>query len=391
MHVSRNVNLSSAIVHNNSRNPCEAAPWSILSRAMGGTVSRLVRPLLAKLEPEAAHRLTIKALRWGLVRAPAVDRDARLAMHLFGLEFTNPVGLAAGADKNAEAPDGALGLGFGFVEVGTVTPEPQAGNPRPRLFRLVEDRAIINRMGFNNDGFEAVLAKLSARRGRGGIVGVNVGANRDSADRIGDYVKGLARFQALASYIAVNVSSPNTPGLRGLQARGELGALIARLNEVRTNLPRVVPLLIKIAPDLTRDQLADIAEVCQAGGIDGIIVSNTTVSRPPLRSRHASEPGGLSGRPLFKLSTVALAEMYRLVGGRIPLIGVGGIDSAEAAWAKITAGASLIQLYSALAFEGPELVTQIRHGLSRRLDEAGLASIAEAVGTTAEEWAETLP
>jgi dihydroorotate dehydrogenase len=230
-----------------------------------------------------------------------------------------------------------------------------------------------------------VLARLSARRG-GGIVGVNIGANRDSADRIGDYVKGLAAFGPVASYVTVNVSSPNTPGLRDLQARSELEALVARLGEARAELARPVPLLVKIAPDLDRDALADIVEVCLAGGIDGIIVSNTTVSRPPLRSRLAGEAGGLSGRPLFDLSTRTLAATFRLVGGRIPLIGVGGIDSADAAWAKITAGASLVQLYTALAFEGPELVTAIRHGLSRRLDEHKMTSIAQAVGINAEAW-----
>jgi dihydroorotate dehydrogenase len=347
---------------------------------------RLVNPLIAKLEPEVAHRLTIKALQWGLVRAPPKAPDPRLAMRLFGLDFSNPIGLAAGADKNAEAPDGALALGLGFVEIGTVTPQPQPGNPRPRLFRLVEDRAIINRMGFNNDGCEAVAARLSARRGRGGIVGVNIGANRDSADRIGDYVKGLAAFGALASYIAVNVSSPNTPGLRNLQARSELETLVARLNETRAGMAAPVPLLIKIAPDLDRDELAGIAEVCLAGGIDGIIVSNTTVSRPPLKSSHAGEAGGLSGRPLFELSTRTLAETWRLVGDRIPLIGVGGIDSADAAWTKITAGASLVQLYTGLVFKGPGLVMAIRRGLSRRLDEHKLTSIAQAVGTHAEDW-----
>ena len=357
----------------------------LVSHPMHGALLRLISPLVAKLEPETAHRLTIRALQSGLVRAPSENPDPRLATRAFGLDFPNPIGLAAGADKNAEAPDGALALGLGFVEVGTVTPKPQAGNPRPRLFRLAEDRAIINRMGFNNDGCEAVLARLSARHGRG-IVGVNIGANRDSTDRIGDYATGLAVFGALASYVTVNVSSPNTPGLRDLQARSELESLVARLGESRAELARPVPLLVKIAPDLDRDELAAIVEVCLAGGIDGIIVSNTTVSRPPLRSTHAGEAGGLSGRPLFDLSTRTLAATYRLVGGRIPLIGVGGIDSADAAWTKITAGASLVQLYTALAFEGPELMTAIKRGLSRRLDEHEMTSIAQAVGISAESW-----
>ena len=353
---------------------------------MHASLLRLVTPLVARLEPEAAHRLTIKALQWGLVRRAPEAADPRLARRLFGLEFPNPLGLAAGADKNAEAPDGALALGLGFVEIGTVTPRPQSGNPRPRLFRLAEDRGIINRMGFNNDGIEAVRARLAARRGRGGIVGVNIGANRDSADRGSDYVQGLAAFGALAGYITINVSSPNTPGLRGLQAQGALEALIARLNDTRSQLPAPVPLLVKIAPDLDRGDLAGIAEACLSGGIDGIIVSNTTVSRPPLKSRHAGETGGLSGRPLFDLSTRALAETWRLVGNRIPLIGVGGIDSADAAWAKITAGASLLQLYTALAFEGPDLVTAILRGLSQRLDQHKLPSLAHAVGTDAQAW-----
>ena len=352
---------------------------------MHGALFRLISPFVARLEPEAAHRLTIRALQLGLVRAPPEEPDSRLASRHFGLDFANPIGLAAGADKNAEAPDGALALGLGFVEVGTVTPKPQSGNARPRLFRLAEDRAIINRMGFNNEGHAAVLARLSARRG-GGIVGVNIGANRDSADRIGDYVKGLAAFAPVASYITVNVSSPNTPGLRDLQARSELEALVAQLGEARAGLSRPVPLLVKIAPDLDLEALAAIVDVCLTGGIDGIIVSNTTVSRPPLRSRLAGEAGGLSGRPLFDLSTRTLAATFRLVGGRIPLIGVGGIDSADAAWAKITAGASLVQLYTALAFEGPELVTAIRHGLSRRLDEHKMTAIAQAVGTNAQAW-----
>jgi dihydroorotate dehydrogenase len=352
---------------------------------MHDMLMRLAKPLVASLEPETAHRLTIKALKWGLARAPAVPFDARLATRHFGLDFPNPVGLAAGADKNGEAPDGALALGFGFVEVGTVTPHPQSGNPRPRLFRLAEDGAIINRMGFNNEGCAAVRARLAARR-RSGIVGVNIGANRDSPDRIGDYAAGLAAFAPVASYVAVNVSSPNTPGLRSLQARGELEALLARLNETRSGLADPVPLLVKIAPDLDRDELAGIVEVCLAGGIDGLIVSNTTVSRPPLKSRHSGEAGGLSGRPLFELSTRALAETWRLVGGRIPLIGVGGIDSPETAWTKITAGASLVQLYTALAFEGPGLVTAIRRGLSDRLDEHKLSSIGEAVGSDAAAW-----
>lgn len=356
---------------------------------MNGGLFRLVRPFLAAVDPEMAHRLTVKALAWGLVPGAAGEPDPRLVQRLFGLDFPNPLGLAAGADKNAEAPDATLALGFGFTEVGTVTPRPQPGNPRPRLFRLDEDRALINRMGFNNDGHAAVAARLGARAGRTGIVGVNIGANRDSTDRIADYVAGLHAFHAVAAYLAINVSSPNTPGLRDLQSRAQLAALIGRLTDARAALPRPVPLLLKIAPDLAAEDLADIVELSLGGGIDGIIVSNTTVSRPPLRSPHAGEVGGLSGRPLFALSTRRLAEVHRLTAGRIPLVGVGGIESAETAWQKVRAGASLLQLYTALVFDGPGLVTAIRHGLAERVTAHGLSSIAEAVGTGAKEWAET--
>lgn len=356
---------------------------------MNGGLFRLVKPFLAAVGPETAHRLTVKALAWGLVPAAAAAPDPRLVQRLFGLDFPNPLGLAAGADKNGEAPDGALALGFGFSEVGTVTPRAQPGNPRPRLFRLDEDRAIINRMGFNNDGHAAVFARLAARAGRTGLVGVNIGANRDSTDRIADYVAGVHAFHAVAAYLAVNVSSPNTPGLRDLQTRPQLSALIDRLNDARAALPRPVPLLLKIAPDLAPDDLADIAELSLAGGIDGIIVSNTTVSRPPLRSRHAGEGGGLSGRPLFELSTRRLAEVHRLTEGRIPLIGVGGIESAETAWQKVRAGASLLQLYTALVFDGPGLVMDIRRGLAERVTALGLSSIAAAVGSGVKEWVET--
>ncbi len=317
-------------------------------------------------------------------------RAAGLEQHLFGLDFPNPVGLAAGFDKNAEVPDAMLAQGFGFVEVGSVTPLPQAGNPRPRLFRLSEDEAVINRMGFNNEGAAAVRARLQARGGRGGIVGVNIGANKDAADRIADYAAGVRAFNALASYLVVNVSSPNTPGLRDLQAASELQRLLKRVNEARDEAAvkdaRRAPLLLKIAPDLGDDELAAIAAMAIEAGVDGLIVSNTTITRPPLKSPLAGEQGGLSGRPLFPLSTRQLACVYVETEGRLPLIGVGGISSPEDAWQKVRAGASLVQLYSALVYHGPGLVAEIVEGLAARLKANGFTRISEAVGSGAKEW-----
>ena len=330
----------------------------------------LVRPLLHALDAETAHGLTVGLLK--LLPAPAAGpADSRLAVSAFGLDFPNPLGLAAGFDKNAEVSDAMLAQGFGFVEVGTLTPKPQPGNPRPRLFRLVEDRAVINRLGFNNEGHAAALARLAARR-RGGLVGVNLGANKDSSDRIADYVAGIETFASIADYFTVNISSPNTPGLRSLQSRAELQSLLARLNEARARQRRHPPMLLKIAPDLRDDELEDIAQCCGGGIVDGIVVSNTTISRPPLKSRHAREQGGLSGAPLFELSTRQLARLYLLTQGRIPLVGVGGIADAETAWAKILAGATLLQLYSALIYRGPGLVAEILTGLAERLARDGL-------------------
>ena len=326
----------------------------------------VARPLLHALDAETAHQLTVKAL--ALAPPGSIPKpDPRLAVRAFGLDFPNPLGLAAGFDKNAEVPDAMLGLGFGFTEIGTVTPRPQAGNPRPRLFRLKEDQAVINRMGFNNDGHAAVLKQLQAREGRGGIVGVNIGANKDSVDRIGDYVAGIAAFAQVASYFTVNISSPNTPGLRALQSRSELERLLARLNAARQATADKPPMLLKIAPDLSEEELEDIAMCCAGGAVDGIIVSNTTVTRVGLRSPVATEQGGLSGAPLLELSTRQLARLFLLTAGRIPLVGVGGVHDAASALLKLRAGASLVQLYSALVYQGPGLVASIFRGIVEEL------------------------
>ena len=330
---------------------------------------------------ETAHSATISLTRAFSPLLP-VDRsrDSRLAIRVLGMDFPNPVGLAAGFDKNALVPTAMLGFGFGFVECGTVTPHPQAGNPRPRLFRLSEDCAVINRMGFNNDGMDVVANRLAARR-RNGICGINIGANKDSQDRIADYRAAFARLAPLADYVAVNVSSPNTPGLRGLQNRDELTRLLEVLREARAQIATTVPLLLKIAPDLDGHALDDIAGVALASGIEGLIVSNTTIERPSsLKSRHASEAGGLSGAPLFEPSTRILREMHARAGDKLVLVGVGGIASGADAYAKIRAGASLVQLYSALAFQGPGLVQQIKRELVSCLVRDGFATIADAVG-----------
>jgi dihydroorotate dehydrogenase len=321
----------------------------------------LARPMLHAMDAEDAHRLTIKALSL----APALGRgpitSPKLKRRVFGLDFPNPVGLAPGFDKNAEVPDAMLAQGFGFVEIGTVTPLPQAGNARPRLFRLKEDGAVINRMGFNNEGHAAVLQRLVARRARGGIIGVNIGANKESADRIGDYVSGIAVFEDVASYITINISSPNTPGLRNLQGRADLQRLLERVNAARKSRR---PMLLKIAPDLSPEDLQDVAEACGGGAVDGVIISNTTLSRDNLRSAFAAEAGGLSGAPLHALSTHQLKAFHDMTGGKIPLIGVGGIHDAATAQAKFAAGASLVQLYSALVYKGPGLVREICSGLA---------------------------
>jgi dihydroorotate dehydrogenase len=357
-----------------------------------GLIDRLSRPFLRALDPEDAHALTIKALkRMPLPRAAADPLE--LSVRAFGLSFPNPVGVAPGFDKHGEVPDALMRLGFGFVEVGTVTPRAQAGNPRPRIFRLEQDRGVINRLGFNSEGAPVVLARLSARAGAGGIVGVNVGANRDSADRAEDYARLVETFAAVASYFTINISSPNTPGLRDLQQTRALDDLLARVIEARDRARIRKPLLLKIAPDLTLADLDDVVGVARKRRLDGMIVGNTTVSRPPsLRDRAgAKEAGGLSGRPLFKLSTRMLAETYVRAEGAFPLIGVGGIDSGPAAIAKIKAGASLVQVYSGLIYRGIGLLQEIKADLAAALKRGHRDSLEAMVGVdaaemTAESW-----
>ena len=337
----------------------------------------LARPFLHKMDAEQAHELTISSLKAGLGGGRGAITSAKLETKLFGLTFANPLGLAPGFDKNAEVPDAMLAQGFGFVEIGTVTPRPQSGNAKPRLFRLIEDQAVINRMGFNNDGQQTVLRRLEARRNRGGIVGVNIGANKDSTDRIADYVSGIEAFGDIASYVTINISSPNTPGLRNMQGRAELLKLLSALNGKRR---ASLPMLLKIAPDLAEADLQDVADVCEIEAVDGVIVSNTTISRPNLNSTLATEMGGLSGRPLFNLSTQQLALFYKMTAGKIPLVGVGGVSDVETAWAKIRAGASLIQIYSALVYQGPSLVPEICAGLERKLAANNFSHLRDAVG-----------
>ncbi|HVZ98912.1 MAG TPA: quinone-dependent dihydroorotate dehydrogenase [Caulobacterales bacterium] len=342
--------------------------------------------LLRRLDPEDAHGAAILGLKLGLgPRAPAYAYP-RLRTQLAGLDLPNPIGMAAGFDKNAEVPDALLAAGFGFVECGTVTPKPQAGNPRPRLFRLSEDEAVINRMGFNNEGVHVFAARLQHRAARGGIVGANVGANKDSADRAGDYVLCMQRVWRFASYVAANISSPNTPGLRGLQERGALEDLLVRLREARAALEEKHgkrPLFLKVAPDLDETAVRDIAELAIVNGLDALIVSNTTVARPEtLRSPQRTETGGLSGKPLFEPSTHILRLFAQALNKRLPLIGVGGVASASDALAKIKAGASAVQLYSAMVFEGPGLVARIARELDAKLAQEGFGSVAEAVGAS---------
>lgn len=341
----------------------------------------LARPLIFCLDAERAHKLSIAALKALPPRRPPAF-DPRLSTEVAGLRFPSPVGLAAGYDKDAEVFDAMLGLGFGFVEVGTLTPLAQPGNPRPRMFRLVEDAAVINRLGFNNGGQEAALFRLKARRG-GGIVGVNIGANKDSPDRIRDYAEGVRRMAPVADYLTVNISSPNTPGLRNLQAGGELGELLAAVREARQATFANPPVFLKVAPDLEEGDPIRIVRAVADHGLDGIIVSNTTVSRPPLTSRHRGEAGGLSGVPLASLAMRQLRAFYAVTGGQVPLISAGGIADGYDAWRRICAGASLVQLYSAMVYKGPGVARDIASDLVRQLDATRFSTLAEAVGSSA--------
>jgi dihydroorotate dehydrogenase len=358
---------------------------------LNALLDRLGLRFLLKLDPEIAHGLSLKALETGLARKRPSPVDPRLAVRKAGLEFPNPLGMAAGYDKNAEAADALLGLGFGFAEVGTLTPRPQSGNPKPRIFRLLEDRGVINRLGFNNEGHAAALKRLAARQGRPGIVGVNIGANKDSEDRIGDYVSGVRSFAPLASYLTVNISSPNTPGLRNLQSGDALTELLARVIASRDESPdseeKPVPIFLKIAPDLLEAEITEIAEAALRHKVDGVIVSNTTLARAGLKSPNRNEAGGLSGRPLFERSTAVLARMRRAVGPDMVLVGAGGVETAETALEKIRAGADLVQLYTGMIYAGPGLPAQIVAGMSRFAADNGLASISELRDSEVERWA----
>jgi dihydroorotate dehydrogenase len=358
-----------------------------------GFLDALVRPVLFRLDPEDAHEWAIRAFKvlQKLPPLPSPPDDPRLAVGAFGLDFPNPLGLAAGFDKNGEIVDYILSLGFGFTEVGTITPLAQAGNPRPRLFRLDRDQAAINRLGFCGDGHADVHAQLTKRAQRPGTVGINIGANADSSDRPADYVGGVEAFADVADYFTINVSSPNTPGLRDLQRADALDDILARVLAARDIAAERFgrkPVLLKIAPDLTLAELDKIIACTRSRKIDGLIVSNTTVSRPAsLLDPAASEPGGLSGRPLFALSTQMLAAAYLRVENQFPLIGVGGVDSAETAFAKIEAGASLVQLYTSFVFKGLALAEEIKCGLVRLLAQYSYPRLADATGAAAADWA----
>jgi dihydroorotate dehydrogenase len=351
---------------------------------------RLVRPALFALDAERAHGLALAALKLGPAGRPA--EPGPLAVDVAGLAFPNPLGMAAGFDKDGEVPDALLGLGFGFAEAGSITPRPQPGNPRPRLFRLADDRAVINRMGFNNHGAEAAARRLAARRARGGLIGINIGANKDSPDRIADYAAMTQIMAPLASYLAVNISSPNTPGLRALQ---DEGALVGLLDAVLEALgpgsgnpdiaagprPAGPPIFLKVAPDLEPADIDAIARIAIDKRLGALIVSNTTISRPPLRSPLSGEAGGLSGEPLKPLALERLRDFRKATGGALPLVGVGGIASAQDAWVRIRAGASLVQLYTAMVYEGPGIARRIVRGLEQLMRRDGFASVAEAVGS----------
>ncbi|KUJ82268.1 quinone-dependent dihydroorotate dehydrogenase [Ruegeria profundi] len=341
--------------------------------------------LLHRMDPEAAHGMSIRALKAGLAPTPGAVTSPRLKTTVAGLDLPNPVGLAAGFDKNGEVLAPLSRTGFGFIEVGAVTPRPQPGNPKPRLFRLSEDKAAINRFGFNNEGMEAMAHRL-ANRPKDTVIGLNLGANKDSDDRPGDFAKVLARCAAHLDFATVNVSSPNTEKLRDLQGKAALGALLGGVIETRNDLPRPIPIFLKIAPDLSEAELHDIAEVAIETGVDAVIATNTTLNRDGLHSVHKGEAGGLSGAPLFEKSTRVLARLSHLTRGEIPLIGVGGISSAQQAYAKICAGASAVQLYTALVYGGISLAAEIAKGLDDLLARDGFNSVAQAVGIKREDW-----
>ena len=351
----------------------------------------LARPLLLALDPERAHEMTLRALESGMFRGHGKPDDARLAVSIWGRDVPNPIGIAAGFDKNARVPDVLIDVGFGLAEIGTVTPRPQVGNPKPRVFRLIRDRAIINRLGFNNAGHIRVMHQLQRRR-RNGMLGINIGANKETQDRTEDYVAGLRQFYDFADYFMINISSPNTPGLRDLQAPAALNELLTRVMDERENQiangKRSVPIAVKLAPDVALEDLEAIVERLMANNVDAIAVSNTTLARPASLDRlFVKEAGGLSGRPLFERATIILAKVHQLTGARIPLIGIGGIESGETALQKIEAGASLVQLYTALVYEGPSLVHRIKEQLLSAVAEAKVASIQDLVGRDANRWA----
>ena len=349
------------------------------------TVYDVLRPILFSLGPELAHSLTLKGLSLGSRLLPSSNHDdSRLAVEALGLNFSNPLGMAAGFDKNGEVPDALLKLGFGFTEIGTVTPEPQIGNPKPRVFRLIKDQALINRLGFNNNGQKRLVDRLEQRSQvkngsrRIGVIGVNLGANKESLDRILDYGAGAKVLSPYADYLVVNVSSPNTPNLRGLQSAEALSAII---NQVRSSMVKEVPVLVKIAPDLSKNEIEEIAEISRITSVNGIIVSNTTIERPKnIQDHHKNEEGGLSGNPLFEPSTRVLSQLYQLTKGQTTLIGVGGVGSAEDVLKKIRSGASLVQLYTALVYKGPGLIKKIKHDLVELLERDGLQDISSAIG-----------
>ncbi len=355
---------------------------------------RVARKALFSLDPETAHGMAIKALKSGLIKGTGRPANPSLQVKLWDLDFPNPIGMAAGFDKNAEVPDPLLELGFGATEVGTLTPLGQPGNPKPRMFRLVDDKGVINRLGFNNEGHAPARTRLAARKGKGGIIGVNVGANKDSADRTEDYVKGIETFADLASYFTINISSPNTPGLRDLQARDALDDLLARVLSKRDamvdSVGRKVPVLLKIAPDVDEIGLDDICAVCIGRGVDGMIVSNTTLDRPDsLKSvAQKTEAGGLSGAPLFVKSTIALAKTRQRVGPAMPLIGVGGITDAASALEKIRAGANLVQFYSGFVYGGPSMIESMLLDMASLLKKRGATNLNDIRGETTQEWAQ---